>query len=50
MTACVDGHIDIVQSLLENNADAMMLDKDGHTAEELASINNNSSYGYVIYI
>ena len=44
MAACVDGHVDIVQLLIENNADITMVDKDGHTAEALATINDNTMY------
>ena len=41
MTACIEGHIDIVQLLLEHDADPEMVDKNGHTAEDLAKQNNN---------
>ena len=41
MTACIEGHHDIVQLLLEHEADLEMLDKDGKSAEDLAKENNN---------
>lgn len=41
MTACIEGHHDIVQLLLEHEADPEMADKDGKSAEDLAKENNN---------
>lgn len=47
MMACIDGHMDIVEALLDSKADTSLLDKNGNTAEELASINNNVSYVFI---
>jgi len=41
MTACIEGHIDIAQLLLEHEADPEMVDKNGDDAEELAKKNKN---------
>ena len=44
MVACADGHADIVQLLLDNNADYNLTDKDGRTAQEFATENNHDMY------
>ena len=44
MAACIDGHEDIVELLLENNADVSLVDKDGLTAYQLAESYKNPGY------
>ena len=43
MTACIEGHIDIVQLLLEHEANPEMVDKNWDDAGELAKKNQNES-------